>query len=173
MRRCRAAKTPRWVWATTASAVVAVLAWVALGPNSGQRSEADASEASAEVSPPIEPVEAPEPLLADVEPALAFVNVHVATDPAGARIMLGDGSEACAAAPCTLAAERGSTLVIRAKLGKRRGRTAITPTQEETVLIELQAPKKSPPKPRKAEAPKQKRAKPARSSDLKVPEWAQ
>ena len=33
-------------WATTASAVVAVLAWVALGPNSGQRSEADASEAS-------------------------------------------------------------------------------------------------------------------------------
>ena len=166
-------KTPRWVWATTASAVVAVLAWVALGPNSGQRSEADASEVSAEVSPPIEPVEAPEPLLADVEPALAFVNVHVATDPAGARIMLGDGSEACAAAPCTLAAERGSTLVIRAKLGKRRGRTAITPTQEETVLIELQAPKKSPPKPRKAEAPKQKRAKPARSSDLKVPEWAQ
>jgi serine/threonine-protein kinase len=166
-------KTPRWVWATTASAVVAVLAWVALGPNSGQRSEADASEASAEVSPPIEPVEAPEPLVADVEPALAFVNVHVATDPTGARIMLGDGSEACAAAPCTLAAERGSTLVIRAKLGKRRGRTAITPTQEETVLIELQAPKKSPPKPRKAEPPKQKRAKPARSSDLKVPEWAQ
>jgi hypothetical protein len=142
---------------------------------SGQRSEADANETSVEVSPLVEPAEAPEPLLADVEPALAFVNVHIATDPAGARIMLDDGSEACAAAPCTLAAERGSTLVIRAKLGKRRGRTAITPTQEETVLIELQAPKKSPPKPRKAEAPKRKRKreKPARSSDLKVPEWAQ
>ena len=58
-------------------------------------------------------------------------------------------------------------------VGKRRGRTAITPTQEETVLIELQAPKKSQPKPRKAEAPKRNRDKPSRPSDLKVPEWAQ
>jgi len=168
-------KTSRWVWATTVSAAAAVLAWVVLGPMSGQPSEADASDALADVSAPSEPAEPsepPEPLLADVEPDLAFVNVHVATDPAGARITLDDGSVACAAAPCTLAAERGSTLVIRAKLGKRRGRTAITPTQEETILIELQAPKKSPPKPRKAEAPKRKREKPARSSDLKVPEWA-
>jgi len=169
-------KTSRWVWATTVSAVVAALAWVALGPMAGQWSEADASTASAELNPPAElaePTEALEPLLGNVEPVLTFVNVHVATDPAGARITLDDGSEACAAAPCTLAAERGSTLVIRAKLGKRRGRTAITPTQEESVLIELQAPKKSRPKSRKVEAPKRKREKPTRSSDLKVPEWAQ
>jgi hypothetical protein len=114
-----------------------------------------------------------EPRLDDVEPALTFVNVHVATDPAGARVLLANGSEACATTPCTVEAERGSTLVLRAKLGKRRGRTAITPTQEETVLIELRAPKKTPPTPRSAQAPKRKRDKPARSSDLKVPEWAQ
>jgi hypothetical protein len=157
----------------TVSAVVAALAWVSLGPLSGQGSEAGASETQAEFSPVAETVEAAEPLLADVEPALTFVNVHVATDPAGARILLDNGLEACATTPCTVEAERGSTLVLRAKLGKRRGRTAVTPTQEETVLIELRAPKKAPPMPRNAQAPKRKREKPARSSDLKVPEWAQ
>jgi len=168
-------KTSRWVWAATALGAVAALAWVGLGPISGPGSEADASEGPAEMGPAADAVEPREDdsLLVDVEPALTFVNVHVATDPAGATILLDNGSEACAKTPCTLEAERGSTLVIRAKLGKRRGRTAITPTQEETVLIELQAPKKSPPNPRKAEAPKRKREKPARSSDLKVPEWAQ
>jgi hypothetical protein len=166
-------KTSRWVWAVTVSAVVAALAWVSLGPLSGQGSEAGASETQAEFSPVAETVEAAEPLLADVEPALTFVNVHVATDPAGARILLDNGLEACATTPCTVEAERGSTLVLRAKLGKRRGRTAVTPTQEETVLIELRAPKKAPPMPRNAQAPKRKREKPARSSDLKVPEWAQ
>jgi serine/threonine-protein kinase len=163
-------KTSRWVWATTACAVVAALAWVALGPLSGRGSEADASDASAETGPA---VVIEEPVLPDVESDLAFVNVHVATEPSGARIVLDDGSEACATTPCTLEAERGSTLVIRARLGRRRGRTAITPTQEQTVFIELQAPKKSPPKPRKAQAPKRKREKSTRSSDLKVPEWAQ
>ena len=162
-------KTSRWVWALTVSAAVALLAWVLLGPASAPASEAVASEASVEQSIDVA-IEEPSP--EDVEPELTFVNVHVATDPSGARVVLEDGSEACATTPCTLEAERGSTLVIRAKLGKRRGRTAITPTQEETVLIELQTPKKPPPRPRKAEAPKQKRETPARSSDLKVPEWA-
>ena len=162
-------KTSRWVWALTVSAAVALLAWVLLGPASAPASEAVASEASVEQSIDVA-IEEPSP--EDVEPELTFVNVHVATDPSGARVVLEDGSEACATTPCTLEAERGSTLVIRAKLGKRRGRTAITPTREETVLIELQTPKKPPPRPRKAEAPKQKRETPARSSDLKVPEWA-
>jgi serine/threonine-protein kinase len=166
-------KTSRWVWAVTASAVVAALAWVSLGPLSGPGSGADASEAPAGPSPVPGTIEVAEPRLDDVEPALTFVNVHVATDPAGARVLLANGSEACATTPCTVEAERGSTLVLRAKLGKRRGRTAITPTQEETVLIELRAPKKTPPTPRSAQAPKRKRDKPARSSDLKVPEWAQ
>jgi serine/threonine-protein kinase len=166
-------KTSRWVWAATVSAAVAALAWVSLGPLSGPGSEAEASEAPPESSPAVEIVEAAEPFLDDGQSLLPLVNVHVATDPAGATIFLDNGSEACAATPCTVEAERGSTLVLRAKLGKRRGRTAITPTQEETVLIELRAPKKSPPKPRNAQAPKRKRDKPARSSDLKVPEWAQ
>ena len=163
-------KTSRWVWAATAVGAVAALVWVALGPVSGPGSEAEASPAPAETGPV---VEIDEPVLGDVEAELTLVNVHVATDPSGARIILDDGVVGCATTPCTLETERGSTLVIRAKLGKRRGRTAITPTQEETVLIELHAPKRPQPKPRKAEAPKRKRNKPARSSDLKVPEWAQ
>jgi hypothetical protein len=163
-------KTSLWVWAATAVGAVAALVWVALGPVSGPGSEAGASPAPPETGPV---VEIDEPVLGDVEPELTVVNVHVATDPSGARIILDDGVLGCATTPCTLETERGSTLVIRAKLGKRRGRTAITPTQEETVLIELHAPKKPQPKPRKAEAPKRKRDKPARSSDLKVPEWAQ
>jgi serine/threonine-protein kinase len=160
----------RWLWAVMASAAVAALAWVSLGPLSGPGSEADASEAPTGSS---SFAETQEPLFDDVQPALTFVNVHVATDPAGARVLLDNGSEACAMTPCTVEAERGSTLVLRAKLGKRRGRTAITPIQEETVLIELRAPKKTPSTPRKAQAPKHKRETRARSSDLKVPEWAQ
>jgi serine/threonine-protein kinase len=168
-------KASRWIWAATVVGALGALAWVAFGPMSGPGSEADASEASPEadtVAEAIEP-EADVPLLEDPEPAPLLVNVHVATDPAGARVLLDDGSEACATTPCTLEATPGSTLVLRARLGKRRGRMAITPIQEETVLIELQAPKKSAAKPRNAQAPKRKRTKPARSSDLKVPEWAQ
>ncbi|MDH3817562.1 MAG: serine/threonine protein kinase [Myxococcales bacterium] len=166
-------KTPRWVWAVTASAAVAGLVWIAPGALSGSESEAEASEAPPESSPAVEVAEAHEPLRDHLEPALTFVNVHVATNPAGAKVLLDNGSEACAATPCTIEAERGSTLVLRAKLGKRRGSTAVIPAEEETVLIELRAPKKSTPKPRNAQAPQRKRERPARSSDLKVPEWAQ
>ena len=168
-------KTSRLVWAATVLGAVGALAWVAFGSVSGPGGEADASEASAELSSAVKPAEpqAEKPLLGDVEAAPMWVDVHVATDPAGAKILFDDGSQACAATPCTLEATRGSTLVLRAKLGMRRGRTAITPIQEETVLIELKAPKKSSVKPRKAQAPKRKRGAPARSSDLKVPEWAQ
>lgn len=168
-------KTSRWIWAATILGVVAALGWVAFGPVSGPGSEADASEALDEREPDEQVIESAqdELALADVEPAPALVDVHVATSPAGAKILLGDGSEACAVTPCTFEAARGSTLVLRAKLGKRRGRAAITPTREETVLIELKAPKKSTAKPRNAQAPKRKRERPARASDLKVPEWAQ
>jgi hypothetical protein len=106
----------------------------------------------------------------EAEPLPSVVAVHVATDPAGARLLHDDGTEACSTTPCTLEATRGSTLVLRAKLGKRRGRTAITPTQEETVLIELKATKR--PQAKRHKEPTSKRP-PVRSSDLKVPEWAQ
>jgi serine/threonine-protein kinase len=168
-------KTSRWVWAAAVLGAVAALAWFGIGPMTGSGSEAGASQAPLEVGSVAEVVE---PLkeelhLVELEPEPMVVHVHVATDPAGAKILRGDGSEACATTPCTLEAARGSTLVLRARLGKRRGRTAITPTQEETVLIELQAPKKSRTKSRNARPPKDKREKPARASDLKVPEWAQ
>lgn len=168
-------KTSGWIWAATVLGAVAALGWVAFAPVSGQGGGADASEASAERRAGGEAIELAqdESGLADVEPAPMLVDVHVATDPAGAKILLADGSEACAVTPCTFEAARGSTLVLRARLGNRRGRAAITPTREETVLIELKAPKKSAAKPRNAQAPKRKRERPARASDLKVPEWAQ
>lgn len=104
-----------------------------------------------------------------------FVNLHVATAPMGAQVLRADGSEACASTPCMLEAVSGTPLLLRAKLGRRSGRTRITPTQEETVLIELKAPKKATTKPRKrAEAQPGRKAKTStRASDLKVPEWAQ
>jgi hypothetical protein len=165
-------------------AAAGLLAWLALGSLSGSGSEAGASETvkpyllvaeAVEVTELDEAVEALEadPVPPAVEPESKLVDVHVASDPTGARIVRGDGSLACASAPCRVEVERGTTLVLRAKLGKRRGRAAITPSQEETVLIELQAPKKTAAKPRSAQAPPRKRAAPARASDLKVPEWAQ
>ncbi len=169
-------KTSPWVWAASGLAVVATLIGVGFGPLSRSGSGADASDPHAEQTPtavkPIEPLK-DEALLEEAEPAPLLVDVHVATLPAGAAILLDDGSEACAATPCTVQTAPGSTLVLRAKLGKRRGRTAITPTQEETVLIDLEAPKKRPAKPRNAKASEPKRKERARVSDLKVPEWAQ
>jgi hypothetical protein len=152
-----------------------LVAWSALGSRSGPTSEAEASAVAFEPQPVAETperVEEPSPI-PKAEPEPLWVNVHVASDPAGARISYDGGSEACAAAPCTLEVTRGATLVLHAKLGKRRGRTAITPSQEETVLIELKSPRKPSAKPRSAQVPKPKRVTPARSSDLKVPEWAQ
>ena len=169
-------KTSPWVWAAAAMGAAGLVLWSALGSLSSQASEAEASAVPfqpppvaetpevAEEPPPIPEAEAEEPL---------WVQVHVATDPAGARISYEGGSEACASTPCTLEVTRGATLVLHGKLGKRRGRTAITPSEEETVLIELLAPKRPTPKPRSAQIPKPKRQAPARSSDLKVPEWAQ
>jgi serine/threonine protein kinase len=169
-------KAPRWIWAASVVGVVGALGWVALGSGQGQETR--------ELAPPVEAsVAIPTPALADSEPVEEVppgeaapplperVRIHVATDPSGAAVLLGDGSKACNEAPCTVEASPGATLVLRAKLGKRRGRVAITPTQDETVLIELRAPSKAKPK-----SQDQRRAAPkrvARSSDLKVPAWAQ
>ncbi|MGB5695075.1 MAG: serine/threonine-protein kinase [Polyangiales bacterium] len=182
-------KTGRWVWAAAGIGAAGALGWAALGPISGSESGAGASQAPpGESAAPARPEsESPTALaripeqnapseersaLPEVEQAPMFVDLHVATDPEGARVFLVDGSEACATTPCTLEAERGSTLVLRAKLGKRRGRTAVTPTEEQTVLIGLEAPRRSAPKVRDREARKPPTAAPVRASDLKVPEWA-
>jgi len=185
-------KTSRWIWAVTALGAAAALAWITVGPLSGPASEAGASEAKASKAAaaqgPVAELVAPqddeaaagqgeqedqdEPSAGLEDRAPMFVDVHVASDPEGARLLRDDGSEACASTPCTIEAARGATLVLRAKLGKRKGHTAITPTQEETVLIELAAPKRSSAKPRNLRAVRRKREPPERSSDLKVPEWA-
>jgi len=164
-------RRPRWVWAAAAGAVAAAV-WVWIGY--GGRPGAEASDA-----PPadmtLSAVEAPvlvEP--APVDDAPSFVNLHVATTPMGARVLHADGSQACASTPCTLEAASGSPLVLRAKLGKRSGRARITPTREETVLIELKMPKKATTKRRKSAevGPRRKGETSTRASDLKVPEWA-
>jgi serine/threonine-protein kinase len=170
----------RWVWAAAIVGALGAMVWSGLEPTpNGTAAATPAPEIgpSPQVlasSTPADPVAAPQqPEEALEEPeAPPFVPVHVATDPEGARVVFGDGRVACRSAPCTVDAETGSTLVLRAKLGKRRGRTAITPTEEQTVLIELKAPKK--PAPQAAAngtAPKKPRV--SRSSDLKVPAWAQ
>jgi len=169
-------RASRWIWAACGLLVVAALAWVGFGrpESAADASEAPASGGSPERAPvTMEAIEPPQDEAALDEPASAplFVDVHVATIPAGAAILLDDGSEACAATPCTIQAASGSTLVLRAELGRRRGRTAITPTQEETVLIELEALKNA--KPHKAAASEPQAKTRARPSDLKVPEWAQ
>jgi len=169
-------KTSRWVWAASGLAAVAAAVGLGFAPVSQSGGGADASGVPAErISTLAEPTALPkdEAIPDEVEPAPALVDVHVATLPAGAAILLDDGSEVCAAAPCTVRTAPGATLVLRAKLGTRSGRTAITPTEEETVLIDLEAPKKRPAKPRSAKTPKPKRKERARASDLKVPEWAQ
>jgi serine/threonine-protein kinase len=170
-------KTSAWVWVAAVIGAAGFLVWSALGSRSGPGSEAEASAVPFE--PPQQPVaEATDvveeaPPIPEAEPEPMWVDVHVASDPTGARVSYDGGAKACASTPCTLEVTRGATLVLHAKLGKRRGRTAITPSQEETVLIELHAPKRPMPKPRSAQVPKRKREAPARSSDLKVPEWAQ
>jgi len=170
-------KAPRWMWLATAFGAIGALGWVALGSGQGQEAQPAALAAPAAIpsppvpdSQPIEPIE-PAPSPGDTMEAPEPFSIHVATDPPGAAIARGDGSVACEAAPCTLEASPGETLVLRAKLGHRRGRVAITPTQDETVLIELKARPKAKPKPQAQRRPSPKRA--VRSSDLKVPEWAQ
>ena len=168
-------KSPRWLAVVAVLGALGVSSWVALGATqdgAAESSEAGpgAGEMVATAISDAEPVDDRLPTdRADPEPS--FVRVHVATDPAGATVLLGNGSSACERTPCSLEAQPGATLVLRAKLGKRRGRVAITPTQDETVLIELKAPKKAATKPRAEPQPRQKR-RAARSSDLKVPEWA-
>jgi serine/threonine-protein kinase len=173
-------KTSRWVWALSILGALGAIGWVALGPASGPASEAGASDVPAQaMRAPIERVpDLEESPSADVESAETLdepvlVRVHVTTDPTGAAVLLEDGSKACSPTPCTVEATPGASLVLRAKLGRRRGQTAITPTDEETVLIQLEAPKRAKPSPRSAAAPRRERERPVRSSDLKVPEWAQ
>jgi serine/threonine-protein kinase len=170
-------KAPRWMWLATALGAVGALGWVALG--SGQGQEAPPAALAAPLAIPFAPVAASEPI-EPIEPAPSpedrpavpeLLRIHVATDPPGAAVVQGDGSAVCEAAPCSLEASPGATLVLRAKLGNRRGRVAITPTQDETVLIELKARPKATPKSQAQRRPGPKQA--VRSSDLKVPEWAQ
>ena len=171
-------KSPWWVWAATVLGAVGALAWVALGSSQGSPPASDEPlEARAAPEEPtvvdLRPIsDAPSGDPADpVAPEPELVRVRVTTDPVGGAVIYSDDSTACDAAPCTLEAAPGAQLVLRAKLGKRRGRVAITPTQDETVLIQLKAPRKAAAKKQASEQPAPRRS--ARSSDLKVPEWAQ
>lgn len=168
----------RWLVGVAATGVLAMaalgmgLATSGPGAEAGQADpspESESAEATAGV--PVAPGDVPS---GAAVAAPTLVDLHVASKPAGAAVVHADGTPACEATPCTLAVARGTPLVLRARLGKRSGRARINPTQEETVLIELKAPRKPNPKPRKsAEArPRRDGNSPNRASDLKVPEWA-
>ena len=160
-------KSSKWVWAATLMALVGMLVWA--GASTGLGSEPNQAETGAVSG--IRATRPMESIFEEVELEPALVNIHVATDPAGAKLLHGDGSEACATTPCTLETPPGSTLVLSAELGKRTGRTAITPNREQTVLIELQAPK--PRMSKSTRAPTRKEPRASRSGELKVPAWAQ
>jgi hypothetical protein len=168
-------KAPRWMWAATVLGAVGALAWGVFGSSQGQGSPSVPEEPREPKQTMVTVADNPDPVpeepVVEAVAAPELVRVHVATDPVGAVVVMGNGSEACERAPCTLETQPGETLVLRAKLGKRRGRVAITPTEDATVLIELKAPRKATPKPQAVQEKPRRRA--ARSSDLKVPEWAQ
>jgi serine/threonine-protein kinase len=171
-------RTPRWPLVAAFFAAAGVLAWIALGDGAAHESRAVANDAVTKRSfVQAQPDQAAEDLAGNPslggKTAPTFVVVHVATDPPGAVVVFDDGSPACDATPCRLESTTGTTLVLRAKLGRRQGHAEITPTQDETLLIELKAPKNARPKPRSARAATQERERPTRASDLKVPEWAQ
>jgi serine/threonine-protein kinase len=170
-------RTPRWPLAAAFFGIVGALAWIAFGDGAADDSQAMASDSGTETGPKPPEDQVAEAASADAlrggQTAPTFVDIHVASEPPGAAILFDDGSPACDIAPCTLQATPNATLLLRAKLGSRQGRAAITPTGEETIVIELTAPKKARPKARAARAASPQRERPARASDLKVPEWAQ
>lgn len=178
-------KSHRWAWAAGLAAIGAV-GWAALGSVKSQDDRMATAAQVVEVAdpessdpprrfvdpPPVELLGEP----SDGTDVPSLVQVHVATDPEGASVRSSDGSYVCDRAPCTLEVPPGQTVVLRARLGRRRGRAAVTATDDETVLIELRAPAKPTSAPRvQKPAPRRapQRATPARSSDLKIPEWAQ
>jgi serine/threonine-protein kinase len=167
-------RSPKLLWATAILGALGAVGWVALSSSQGPSEApapivATAEPDTAESPPSNDALEAPAELL---EPSPVLV--HVATDPSGASLVFGDGTPGCDRTPCTLEALAGSTLLLRAKLGRRRGRLAITPTEEQTVLIELKAPKRAASAANTGgEPPKRRQPSRSRSSDLKVPEWAQ
>lgn len=167
----------RWVVGAVATIVLAAAgAWLGLAA-SRRGAEARDVTASTAWGEAAEVVEVPNVDFMGTAPATvdtATIDLHVATEPAGATLFHADGTAACDATPCTLSVARGTPVALRAKLGRRRGRARISPTQEETLLIELKAPRKPNPKPRKSAEvrPRRTESAPRRASDLKVPEWA-
>jgi len=171
----------RWVWGAAATAAIVLLgAWIGSTGEPGVEasdaraeprsspSQASLVERSSPPEPPASPTEGKEAPASVPE----VTELHIATSPMGARVTHADGSEACSETPCTIEVARGTSLVLRAKLGRRTGRTKVMPTREETVLIELEAPKRSATKTRKSARAKPRSEPAHRASDLKVPEWA-
>lgn len=185
----------RWIGAATLTAALATVAWVGLGQSHDRRRAPDTLQTAEATAPSlggpaqtltgaagIDPAQPSPPTVAaagedtgqnEGPEAPGSIEVHVASDPSGARVVFGDGSKACDRTPCTVEATPGSTLVLRARLGKRRGRIALTPKSEDTVLIDLEVPRSARAKASPAQAQKDPRRARGRASDLKVPEWAQ
>ncbi len=176
-------RRPKLFWAASLAVALGVIAWVALDSSSGQGDAAVSVEGTqlaqsgdprASASVAAERTSVDQDLSAVPTDGPNLVRVHVATDPTGASLLFGDGSTACESTPCTLETTPGDTVVLRARRGRRRGRLALTPTEEQTVLIELVAPKKPATASTSGVRPSSRPRRTApRSSDLKVPEWAQ
>jgi len=74
---------------------------------------------------------------AGVDAGPATVALLVETRPAGAEVSI-DGTETrCAPSPCTIDAEPGVAITLRAESGRSSGRLELTPTQAMAVVIPL------------------------------------
>ena len=165
-------KPGRWWGLAVATGTAALLwAWIGWGADQGA-SRAESPIGAGEVAAVGSSSVRAAPTARVPRPAL--VDLHVASSPEGARVYLADGTEMCASTPCSFETASGTPVSLRAKLGRRIGRTQITPVQEETVLIELKEPKKPASKPRNAAGAKPRSTTETahQASDLKVPEWA-
>jgi serine/threonine-protein kinase len=95
-------------------------------------------------------------------PGLDLITVRVTTQPPGARVRIGGGSEVCAKTPCAFEVMRGTPLTLHATRGASKTTTVIRPseTTELYLVLEGRGEKPTPPP---SEAP-------ASSDGLKWPE---
>ncbi len=102
--------------------------------------------------------------------AKEVVEVTVQTRPPGAEVTVDGKPGGCGPTPCTIEAPPGEHLVLRARRGKKRGSTEVTPTGATTVQIALVTKRTRPTKTRPSRDVGRTPTKRSPGGDLKVPD---
>ena len=101
------------------------------------------------------------------EAAPEVVQIDVATDPSGARVVVEDRGVVCEATPCSFETPAGQSIRVRAALGSRRGTRDLSPTEPTAIEIPL-AGRRPGGRPRQTGG--DQGAMSPRLNDLKIPE---